>query len=210
MTRLELAPPRHVPPRPGDPCGSWAPWLELSLLVRASVPEWGHVESAWFHRAFAVGPDGSPAGEGVPFDPAARAALPGEPQGTLDVRRPAAVTEGAARAVVADALATWRPALHRHLELGAVSRLDEPAGEFRRRCLAPLRALVQAGGGGAAAAELAARLEALARGIETARLDSGSLDVQSARVAVVWYPTGSGPQPPASDPMVAGDARERR
>lgn len=210
MTGPELEPPRHVLPRPGDPCGSWVPWLELSLLVRANVREWGHVESAWFHRAFAVGSDGSPAGDAVPFDPAARAAVPGEPPAMNGDRPPAAVAKGAAREVVAAVLSNWRPAVHRHPELEVVSRLDEPADEFRRRCLAPLRPLVQAGGGGAAAAARAARLGALARGIETVRLDPECLEVLIARLAVVWYPAGSGPRPPASDPMVAGGARECR
>jgi hypothetical protein len=206
--RLDLAPVRTVPPRLDDGAPMWAAWIEVALLVRAEVPAWAWAESAWLHRAIAVAGEGRPGGTSVPFEPAARAASPGEPPLERRAGPPPRVGREEARALAAAVLASLRPEVHRHAELGLVSRLDEPAGEFRRRCLAPLRALLP--GGGPPSADAAARVAALVRGIETVALGAGQLATEYARVGVAWYPVGSGPRPAESDAMLAGAARGQR
>jgi len=204
MLRFELAPPRHLPPAGGGGSCRWVAWLEAALLVRVAVPAWAHVEESWVHWAFRLAPDGGADGRARPFDPAARAALPGAPPAAL---RPG-VGESEARAIVGDEWARWRPALHRHPDLGVVSRLGESADAFRRRCLSPLRPLARRGG--ADAATVAARLGELAAGVESMRLGAENVEVRAARVAVAWYPEGTEPAPLPDDPMVAGAVRESR
>jgi hypothetical protein len=206
--RLDLEPARTVPPRLDAGAPRWAPWIEVALLVRASVPAWAWAATEWVHRAAEVAGDGTPAGEPVPFEPSARAAFPGEPPPDRRAGPPPRLDHEKARALAVAVLAAWRPAVHRHAELALVSRLDEPADEFRRRCLAPLRPLLQ--GGGPPPADAAARLAALARGIQSMTLGPEHLDALCARVAVAWHPAGGGPRPAAGDAMVAGTVRERR
>ena len=204
-----MAPPRHVPPARGVETGAWSPWLEAALLVRTEIPAWEHAEEAWLHWTFRVTPDGRPFGPARAYDPSCHAAVPGEPETGGGPPLPE-IREAAARELVAEHLAGWRPVVHRHRELGVISRLDEPGETFRKRCLSPLRPLLQRDGASMPPAEIAARLGTLASGIETAHLGADSLELRCARLAVVWYPAGIGPALAPVDPMVSGPAKESR
>jgi hypothetical protein len=209
MVRFEISQPRRVRPPDGADAAAWVPWLETALLVRVEIPAWGHAEETWLHWAFRVAPDGRPGGAALAYDPGCRAAIPGAPEAGVE-RFPTRIRESEVCGFVAEQLASWRPVVHRHRELGVVSRLDEPAESFRRRCLAPLRPLLQRGGASTARAEVAARIGALASGIESMRLGAASLSVRCAQAAEVWYPEGTGPALSPADRMVAGTAQEAR
>ena len=201
---------RHVLPSPDGSDGGWTAWIEAALLVRAEIPAWDHVEETWVHWAFRPAAEGAPAGPAPSNDPAVRAAVPGAPAIEGQARPATAIDEAAARELVAGHLARWRPAVHRQRDLGIVSRLGEPRETFRKRCLSPLRPLLRAGAGAIAQAELAARLVALASGIETIQLGADSLELRCARMAVVWHPEGAGPASAPPDVMATGAAKEKR
>jgi hypothetical protein len=205
MVRWEPLTVRHVQPAPGRAARTWGAWLEAALLVRTTVSAWEHADEGWLHWAVRLTADGAPAGDVVSFDPGRHASASGEPPSGERTHGPIVLDEGMARRWLAGTLAAWRPALHRHADLGLVSRLDEPGEEFRKRCLTPLRPLLQ--GRGKVSAEAAERLSRLARGIETIQLAPEHLDVRCARVAVVWYPCKAEPASAGGDPMVTGQAR---
>jgi hypothetical protein len=207
MDRVELAPPCRIAAPPGGGGGPLLPWMEAALLVRVRLPAWQHREEAWLHWAVALAPDGSPAASPRRFEPGryAREPLAGGTTIGADVPGPG---EAEARAFVGDLLASWRPVVHRHVELGLVSGLDEPREAFRRRCLAALRPLLTDATGRRESA--AAELARVAGGIETAVVERADVELRFARVGVGWYPEGREPVLPPDELLITGAARGAR
>ena len=208
MVRWEFQPECHVRPSSGGGACAWDAWLEAAVLMRATVAAWEYADEVWLHWAVRLDVAGAPEGDVRGFDPGRYARAAGRPPGGAHHRSPIVLDEAMARGWVSGRVAAWRPVVHRHAELGIVSRLDESADEFRKRCLAPLRPALRSGG--VAAVAVAERLGDLARGIETLRFEPGHHELRCARVAVVWYPAGTAPACAGGDAMVTGAPRGRR
>lgn len=206
MSAPELKEPRLLHPSPAAADAGFTAWLEVGALVRVRVEEWQHDERLWMHWAVpcAGGVPGIDAAR--PFDPGRRAGRAGEPGESA--RADKAPDERAALAAATRLLAGWRPQLHRHARLGAVSRPDEPVDHFRRRCLGVLGPAIRSGrlGGAAAPAEVGR----LAAEIETRALVDGEFDTESVQVRVAWYPVDEAPATAGADLLVGGAARGRR
>jgi hypothetical protein len=192
-TRMELE--RRNDRTIASPAGAapdrWAPWVELSLLVRIEAEEVR--ETHWLHWAVPLAGARSDALRS--FDPTLRAAAPGPPPGLA----PAQLADELSTAFLSFALGALPRVLHRHRRLGIVSRPGEHCDAFRRRIMGAISPLLRSGAlGGEDRALLAGELAA---GIETVPLDEGQVAVDRAYLGVGWYPEGVKPR------SVRGDER---
>jgi len=197
----EILPPRTVSAPVGATSGRYRPWYEVSVLLDAGVPEWGWRDVTWHHWAIPCAGEGPDPGAVRAFDPARRAAMPGAPP---HVAGPA-LDEGVALRLARAAMSGLEREVHRQPRLGLVSTLAEGREAFRRRCLASLGPALRLGrlhGG-----EGAARVAALARGIESRTLAEGELSIIALQVRIGWYPEGTEPLAAAAELLVSGPAR---
>lgn len=192
---MVLSPPRTVSPRQG---GRFRPWLEVTLVVRVSLPQWGVEELVFSHWA-------APWGEKTsglawkPFDPgrlAASAGHPGDVVGDdLDTTR--------AESLVREVLGLLPQEMYRQPLLGLVSTLGESFSAFRHRCLKAVARTVREGllrRDPAAAAVVSQVVD----GIEHRRLAPEEREVLEARVTMAYYPEGVEPGLASDDLMVEG------
>lgn len=189
VRRPDLVRPRTISAPAGTaPAGYW-PWVEVAAVVRVSVAGWGLDDTSWVHWAVPVSEGQPEVSSAVTFDPGRRAALPGEPSPELR-RREAALDETVAARLGEGLLARWQPRVHYNAALRLPSRLDEPLGAFRRRCIGlfgPIPGRREGCDRGGKEAER------LAEAIESRALSGDELEVLLWRVGVVWYPDGVEP-----------------
>jgi hypothetical protein len=184
----------------------YRPWLEVSLLVHVSSPDWGLSETEWLHWALPERAQAPDLGAARRFDPGRRSATPGAPDHAariaeidVDPQSAASLTQS-----LVDALDIE---VHRQAELGLVSALGETREGFRRRCLRRLASAIGSATGSREAR--AANLAAVASSIETRTLRVSDLDVVRARCRISWYPGSLEPGLDLVDMMTGGPVRER-
>jgi hypothetical protein len=102
----------------------------------------------------------------------------------------------------------WRGALHRHPRIDLVSRIDEPVGDFLRRCRALVGNALRAGA--VAQDSAAAELHRLEAETESRVLGAEHTRLLSLEARIGWYPEGVQPDLAAGALMVSGEARRGR
>ena len=200
-----LTPPRTIS-KPADAGGvPYRPWVEVSVLVRVVVPEWGVEEASWVHWAVPTAGGRVVPERAVPFDPGRRAATPGEPAEDLRAEG-LELGEGDAATVCGAIAARWKPRLHFHRRMRLASKLDETLESFRRRCTALAAPALQ----GLDPARRGLEAARLLDGIASRELGSGELSALFWRASVAWYPSGTEPQGAPDDPMMLDSQGRRR
>ncbi len=193
---MVVLPPRTVPAAAGE--GGFQPWVEVTLVVRLAVPEWGVSELAFGHWAAPWEPErGSLSWR--PFDPGRRAAVAGIPSGAEAVELGGHETE-----VLALQCAALLPGeMYYQPFLGMVSSLGESFAAFRHRCLKAVAQTVRE----ALVRREPAAAQAVARVVESIErrvLGEGEMDVLEARVGLAYYPEGVEPGVASGNLMVEG------
>lgn len=191
-------PPRTVAPGGEGEGKPLSPWLEVTLLVRVSVPEWSMEELAFSH--WAAPWEGKTTG--LPwrrFDPGRWAAFSGVP---ADVAV-APLTVAEAEVLVGDVMAFLPQEMYHQPLLGLNSAFDEGFSAFRHRCLKAVARTVQEGllRRDPAAAQVVARV---VDGIQRRSLKPEERELLEARVGLAFYPEGKEPSVASGNLMVEG------
>lgn len=192
-----MTPPRTVSPSARE-AQVFQPWLEVTLLVRVWIPQWGVDELAFSH--WAARWEGGAAGlSWRPFEPGRWAATVGEP---AEAGGPRLDTELAGSLVV-KVLELLPREMYHQPALGLVSALGESFSAFRHRCLKAVARTVQEGllRRDPAAAVAVSRV---VEDIERRALGPEEQQVLEARVGVAYYPQGVEPGLASANLMVEG------
>lgn len=207
VVEVAITPPRTISAPSGWACGRFLPFVEITVRAEIEVDEWRFRESVWLHWAVPVRDGSVEAATARRFDPGRRAAAPGEPDSARRAAGPvppASEMADLGTAVTRD----WRGELHRHPLLDLVSRIDEPLGDFRRRCRALVGSALRAGA--VAQDSVAAELHPLAAETESRALGAEHLHVLSVAARIGWYPEGEQPELALGSLLVRGEPRGGR
>lgn len=174
------------------------PWLEVTLVVRVSIPEWGMEELDFSHWA-APWKEKTTGLAWRRFDPGRWAAFPGAPPGVA--AHPLTVAE--AEVLVREAMELLPQEMYHQPLLGLISAFGESFSAFRHRCLKAVARTVQDG--------LLRREPAAARvvtqvvdGIHRKHLNPEEREVVEARVGLAFYPEDKEPSVASDNLMVGG------
>jgi len=196
--KVVLLPPRTVAPSGEGARQNLSCWLEVTLVLRLSLPEWGMEELAFAH--WAAPWEGKTAGLAWRrFEPGRWAALSGMPEGVDEV----SLSVAEAESVVREVMELLPGEMYHQPALGLVSAFDESFSAFRHRCLKAVARTVQEGllRRDPAAAQVVAQV---IDGIERKTLAPEERQLLEARVGFAFYPEGREPSLPSENLMIEG------
>ncbi|MFN3412878.1 MAG: hypothetical protein ACK42L_02330 [Thermoanaerobaculum sp.] len=196
--KVVLVAPRTVAPGSEGARRNLSCWLEVTLVLRLSLPEWGVEELVFAH--WAAPWEGKTAGLAWRrFEPGRWAALPERPEGVNEVSLSVAEAESVVREVVE----LLPSEMYHQPSLGLVSAFDESFSAFRHRCLKAVARTVQEGllRRDPAAAQAVAQV---VDGIQRKALASEDRQLLEARVGFAFYPEGKEPSLPSENLMIEG------
>ncbi|MGQ9752597.1 MAG: hypothetical protein ACUVRE_08205 [Thermoanaerobaculaceae bacterium] len=181
---------------PTNTGGDYKPWVEVTLVFRLKLTDWGRDEMVFLHWA-APWREGEACLAWKLFDPARRAGAVGVPAGIAEKPQ---LSQTQAEALVAQ-VRNFRPKeLYRHQQLGLLANLGESFSSFRHRCLKAFAPVVKEGllRRDPKAAQAVARI---LDGIECHNLGEDELEELEARVGFAFYPSEVEPQLAQEDLM---------
>lgn len=181
---------------PTNTGGDFKPWVEITLVFRLKLTDWGRDEMVFLHWA-APWQEGEACLAWRPFDPARRAGAVGAPAG---IAAKPQLSQTQAETLVAQ-VRNFRPReLYRHQHLGLLAKFGESFSSFRHRCLKAFAPVVQEGllRRDPKAAQAVARI---LDGIECHNLGEDEMEELEARVGFAFYPSEVEPQLAQEDLM---------
>lgn len=174
--------------------GGFKPWVEVTLVFRLKLPDWGREEVVFLHWA-APWQEGDLSLAWRPFDPGRRAGTVGTPAGIAQTLK---LSEAQAETLVAQVRGFRPKEVYRHPDLGLMANLGESFSSFRHRCLRAFAPVVQEGllKRDLKAAQAVARM---LEGIECHNLGEDEMEELEARVGFAFYPPEVEPKLPQED-----------